>query len=178
MSVIAPPIADPSAMYPSWSRGIIRDARDSSADRPLLQPSGGSCAGCTRCIVLGYVPWQLRFGGRQDIVGRTIGLNGTTFTVVGVAPEGLKGLNGVFGPDVWIPSSMTEQVVPAEMRSWLRDRAALGFRAVGRLRPGVTRAEAESTIATLGRSLQRDYPDANRGRGLGSFPSRARRWPG
>ena len=124
----------------------------------------------TLYLVLGYVPWQLRFGGRQDIVGRTIRLNGTTFTVVGVAPEGLKGLNGVFGPDVWIPSSMTEQVVPAEMRSWLRDRAALGFRAVGRLRPGVTRAEAEATIATLGQSLQRDYPDANRGRGLALVP--------
>jgi macrolide transport system ATP-binding/permease protein len=121
-------------------------------------------------VVIGHGPWQSRFGGGVDVVGRTIRINGVEFTVIGVAPKGFKGLDAVFGPDVWIPAMMTAQVVPAQQRSWLTDRAALGFRGVGRLRPGVTEAQAESNVTTIAATLERDYPDANRGRTIGLEP--------
>lgn len=121
-------------------------------------------------VVLGYGAWQQRFGGAPDIVGRTISINRVMFTVIGVAPEGFKGIGGVFGPDLWIPAMMTEQIVATQQRTWLRDRAALAFYGVGRMKPGVTRAQATASLQSLAATLARDYPDANRGRGLGTEP--------
>jgi macrolide transport system ATP-binding/permease protein len=86
--------------------------------------------------------------------------------VIGVAPPGFKGLDPVFGPDVWIPAMITEQIVPAEHRNWLRDRAAAGFTATGRLRDGVTLAQAQANVSAVAAQLAREYPTVNRGRGL------------
>jgi predicted permease len=121
-------------------------------------------------LVLAYGAWQRRFGGTPDIVGRTLQINGTAFTVIGVAPEGFKGVNAVFGPDVWIPAMMAEAVLPSPMRDWLRNRSALGFRGVARLKTGVTPAQAGANLATIAAALEREYPDANRGRGLAVEP--------
>jgi predicted permease len=121
-------------------------------------------------LVLGYDPWQSRFGGRPDILGRTIEINRVAFTVVGVAPRGFKGLDPVFGPDVWIPSMMTGQIVPAEQRGWLDDRAASAFNAVARLRPGVTAAQAQASLDAVAAQLVREHPKVNRGRGLAVAP--------
>jgi predicted permease len=121
-------------------------------------------------LVLGYGPWQSRFGGRRDILGRTIEINRVRFTVIGVAPPGFRGLDPVFGPDVWVPSMMTAQIVPAEHRDWLTDRAASAFNAAGRLRPGVTASQAEARLAAVAAQLVREHPKINRGRGVAVAP--------
>ena len=104
------------------------------------------------------------------MIGRTLDINGVAFSVIGVAPEGFKGVNAVFGPDVWIPAMMAEAVLPAQMRDWLRNRSALGFRGVARLTPGVTPAQANASLATIAAALEQEYPEANRGRGLAVEP--------
>jgi predicted permease len=120
--------------------------------------------------VIGYGPWQRRFGGRPDILGRTIEINRIAFTVIGVAPAGFKGLDPVFGPDVWVPSMTTAQIVPAQSRNWLDDRAATGFSATGRLRPGVTLAQADANLSAIAAQLVREHPTVNRGRGVSVVP--------
>jgi len=139
-----------------------------------LQPTRGrfflrsedAVPGAVPVLVLAYGAWQHKFGGDVDIVGRTLSVNGTLFTVVGVAPEGFKGVNSVFGPDVWIPSMMTAAVWPAQMRDWLTNRSALGFRGVGRLKPGLTPAQAGANLVTIAAALEREYPEPNRGRSV------------
>jgi predicted permease len=121
-------------------------------------------------VVMTYGAWQRRFGGRADVIGGTIRLNNHLFTVIGLAPDGFKGLDAVFGPDVWIPSMMAEQVLPAQMQDWLRNRAALGFTAVARLKPGVTAAQADANLRDIGAALAQQYPEVNRGRGLRVLP--------
>ena len=121
-------------------------------------------------LVLGYAPWQRRFGAAADIAGRTIEINGFAFTIIAVAPEGFKGLDPVFGPDVWIPSMMTAQVAAAEMRNWLSDRAAPAFNAVGRLLPGRAIPQAESSLSAIAVQLEREHPAVNRGRGISVQP--------
>jgi putative ABC transport system permease protein len=121
-------------------------------------------------VVIGYGPWQSRFGGRPDILGRTIAINRIAFTVIGVAPAGFKGLDPVFGPDVCVPSMMTEQIVPAQNRNWLDDRAASGFSATGRLRPGVTLAQADANLSAIAAQLVHEHPTVNRGRGVSVVP--------
>jgi MacB-like periplasmic core domain len=53
--------------------------------------------------VISYGAWQSRFGGAPDVIGKTLRLNNLPFTVIGVAAPGFIGVNGIFGPDLWIP---------------------------------------------------------------------------
>jgi len=86
-------------------------------------PDEDAKPGAAAVTVLGYSAWQSRFGGASDIVGRTIKLNGTPFTVVGIGPKDFKGLYAVFGPDLWVPSMMAGQVLPSSLQQALTDRA-------------------------------------------------------
>ncbi|MGH9159595.1 MAG: ADOP family duplicated permease, partial [Vicinamibacteraceae bacterium] len=136
----------------------------------FFRPEEDRVPGSRPVVVIGYGPWQHRFGGRRDIVGRELTISGVAFTVIGVAPEGFKGISGVFGPDVWIPTMMAEQVVSADKRHWLRDRSALAFNGVARLAPGVISSRAETELQTIARALEREFPDANRGRSVAVRP--------
>ena len=142
--------------------------------RPLkgrfFVPQEDAAPGAAPVMVLAHGAWQRRFGGGPDVIGRTLQINGVAFSVIGVAPEGFKGVNAVFGPDVWIPAMMAEAVLPAQSRDWLRNRSALGFRGVARLLPGVTPAQANAHLTTIGAALEQEFPDANRGRGLAVEP--------
>src|SRR6266853_5936235 len=120
--------------------------------------------------VLGYSAWQSRFGGASDIVGRSIKLNNTPFTIIGIGPKGFKGLYAVFGPDIWVTSMMAEQILPAPQRKALSDRAIPLLTAVGRLKPGITLAQARAEITTLAAALEREYPVADQGQTVALRP--------
>jgi predicted permease len=124
----------------------------------------------TSPLVLGYAAWQRRFAADPAIVGRTLQLNGIAFTVIGVAPAGFKGIEPIFGPDLWIPSMMAPVVLPAQMRDWLTNRAAPAFRGVARLAPGVSAQQAEASVRVVAAALAQEYPEANRGRTLSVEP--------
>jgi hypothetical protein len=59
-------------------------------------------------------------------------LNSVVFTVIGIAPPQFIGVNGMFGPDLWIPATMAEQVLPNEMQNALSDRGKPAFLEWGR----------------------------------------------
>ena len=136
----------------------------------VFQPEEDVAPGAHPVLVLAHAAWRGRFGGAEDIVGRTMRINGLVFTVVGVAPEGFKGVNAVFGPDVWIASMMADAVLPTQMKDWQRNRSALNFRGVARLKPGVSHSQARANLADIAVALQREYPETNRGRGLAVDP--------
>ena len=102
---------------------------------------------------MNYGTWQSRFGGADDIVGKTLRLNNIVFTVIGVAPPQFIGVNAIFGPDLWIPAAMAEQLLPNEMQAALSDRSKAIFQGVGRFKPGVTRAQAQANIAAIAAAL-------------------------
>ncbi len=129
-------------------------------------PNEDTTPGVAPVAVLGYAAWQSRFGGASDIVGRTIKLNNAPFTIIGIGPKGFKGLYAVFGPDVWVPSMMAEQILPAEQRNALSDRALPFFTGVGRLRPGLTLTQARAEMNIIAGALEREYPDADQGQGV------------
>ncbi|HZQ52399.1 MAG TPA: ABC transporter permease [Bryobacteraceae bacterium] len=120
--------------------------------------------------VMNYATWQGRFGGARDIVGRALRLNNLEFTVIGVAPPGFIGVNAIFGPNLWIPASMAEQLLPNEMQNALAERSKKLFQGVGRLKPGITRAQAQANVAALGAGLRREYPEADEGYDVAARP--------
>jgi predicted permease len=126
-------------------------------------PDEDSTPGAHAVAVMNYATWQARFGGASDIVGKTLRLNNVVFTVVGVAPPRFIGVNAIFGPDLWIPAAMAEQLLPNEMQGVLSDRTKAAFEGVGRLKPRVNRSQAQANIAEIASALAREYPEANQG---------------
>jgi putative ABC transport system permease protein len=113
--------------------------------------------------VLNYGTWQTRFGGNPGIIGTEMRLNNVVVTVIGVAPPGFIGVNGIVGPDVWLPFRMAEQLLPNEMRTAVNDRGKPAFLAVARLNPGVTVAEAQANVTAVAAALAREHPATNEG---------------
>jgi predicted permease len=74
------------------------------------------------------------------------------------------------GPDLWVPSMMAPLIVPSQSADWLTDRTALSFTGAARLAPGVTIAQAQANLSTIARTLEREYPGPNAGRGVSLLP--------
>lgn len=133
-------------------------------------PAEDSEPGSAPVAVLSYSAWQARFGGAHDVLGRTLELDNTAFTVIGVAPKDFLGLSAVFGPDVWLPASMSERVLPGEFRLALSDRTKPLFRGVARLRDGFSMKRAQASLDPLAAALAREYPESDEGHGISVRP--------
>jgi predicted permease len=122
--------------------------------------------------VLGYGEWQKRYGGDPSIVGRTINLNGSSFTVVGVMPKGFKGTNAIGAPSLWVPYMTYPQTTNGFFRELAEptSRRGLVFNATGRLKPGVSVQQAEANLKTIARQLEQEYPNDNAGRSVALIP--------
>jgi len=126
--------------------------------------------GAVPVVVVSYGFWQRRLGGDTTAVGRVMPLNGTGFTIVGITPEGFRGVNSLISPDLWVPSMMYAQVLPSQLRGWIDERRALLFFAAGRLKPGATLRQAEANLKSIAAALEREYPAPNKGRGIALRP--------
>ncbi|HEV2149543.1 MAG TPA: ABC transporter permease [Longimicrobiaceae bacterium] len=106
-------------------------------------------AGSDAVAVLGYGLWQRRFGGDPRVVGSEVRLDGRPYTVLGVMPAGFA-----------FPE--TEQLWTPLVADPVKNRGSHWVRAVARLRPGVTREQAEASLGPVTRRLQADFPETNR----------------
>jgi predicted permease len=118
-------------------------------------------------VVLSYRFWQSRLSGAPDVIGRTIILNRHRFTVIGVAPQGFKGMVTPYLTSVWIPLMMSARVKHEikradDLRDFEPDSAdelrSFGWVSpIGRLKPGVSLSQAQAAIETF--SPRSDEPD-------------------
>jgi putative ABC transport system permease protein len=131
-----------------------------------FRPDEDARPGGAPVAVLSHALWTRRFGSDPGVVGRTITLNGHPFTVVGVTPAGFKGISVLGGPNLWVPMSMYQQALNGFMLDNFMDRRALLFNVVARLKPGVSIEQAEAELKTIGKRLEKDYPEPNRGRNV------------
>lgn len=108
--------------------------------------------GANRVVILSHGVWSERFGADSNIVGKTISLNDRVRTVVGVMPPGFQTPGQ---SRVWVPKIFTNDE--------LMDRNAKAYTVLGRLRPAVTPAQANSEVAAIAENLARDFPDFLKG---------------
>lgn len=108
------------------------------------RPGGGNV------VLISHRLWQQRYAGSRSVLGRTILLEGVSFRVIGVMPPGFQFPSH---SDVWVPLALS----PAEMAQ--RDSHYL--QVFGRLRPGVTIAEAQRDMSHVAAQLSREYPASN-----------------
>jgi predicted permease len=109
--------------------------------------------------------WKRKFGSSADAVGRTLILNGTGYTIVGVIPADFHFIGENFQPsEVYVPIGQWSDPN-------FRDRKiGMGMDAVGRLKPGITFAQATADMDAVGRHLAEEYPDADKGTGIALIP--------
>ena len=117
----------------------------------------GEGAGSSPVVVLSHRFWARRFDSDPGVVGRTLYLNGYPFSVAGVAREGFLGMT-VVAPDVWVPAPMIAALNPESGGRLLVARGADWMMLGGRLKPGVSRAQASADIAAIGAALAREFP--------------------
>lgn len=118
-------------------------------------------AGGARAVVLGAELWRERFGGDPALVGRSITLGGSPYTVVGVAEPGFKGITDA--AQLWLPVAAVADLRPVDI---LGNRRGRWLSCVGRLAPGATFEAAQRELAAVAERLAREYPDTNDGAGV------------
>ena len=139
-----------------------------------LTPEDDVAPGSYARVVISYGLWQRRFGGSSDAVGRTLHLNGYPYTIVGVMPAGFLGSHPVAPADFWIPVMMYQQIRTGHARKQdIYNRGWGWLSAAGRLKKGVTLAQAEEDLRRLSREMEKENPDQNRDVTFVLYPARA-----
>src|SRR5215831_18734779 len=141
---------------------------DTTGVRPILGrgflPEEDARPGAVPVAILSYALWLRVYGGDRRVNDATIQLNGIPHRIVGVAPDGFRGLHQLYGADVFVPLAMYPQIFP--IPGMVTSRRTLAFAMAGRLKPGMTIAQAQSGMQSLARELEHEYPYDNRGRSV------------
>jgi len=111
-----------------------------------------------------------KFGRNTSVLGQTIKVNESTFTIVGVTPDGFSGVTA--RADVWIPLSMRDLLWPQSAQFHFNSQRDIHWhRVLGRLRPEVNLDRARREMTTIGGRLSQEYPQANKERGIQVIPA-------
>jgi predicted permease len=133
---------------PAWIEGTRREGRLVTGN--FFQVLGAAAArgraftpvddepGRPPVIVLSHRAWVQHYASDPGVLDRPIRVNGAAFDVIGIMPEGFRGLEPVAAPDFWAPLSLLEQFRPAQQGL----DGANGLDIIGRLKPGLARAQA------------------------------------
>jgi len=124
--------------------------------------------GASPFTVVSYKCWQQRFGGDPAIIGRDVIVNGRSFTIIGVAARGFNGTEIVAAPELWFPLSMQAQLEAG--RNWMDARGVENIFVQGRLKPGVSYAQAQASMNELAEQLEREFPNENEGKRITLSP--------
>jgi predicted permease len=127
----------------------------------LIQPEDDRIPGGHPVAVLSYDCWRKHFGGDVSVVGQVVKFNSMDFTILGVAPQGFYGTELYFRPEVYFPMMMQKQLEGGN--GWLDERGTSNAFMLGRLKPGVTMAQAESALNSIARQLAEEHPKEDAG---------------
>ncbi len=126
----------------------------------LIAPADDVSKDGSSTMVLSDSCWRTRFQADPSIVGRSVLVGKHPFTIIGVAPVGFHGTEQFFLPQAWFPfhdgyavDGYNEFDVRGSTSSWV----------FARMRPGITRAQADTALQRISRQMETDFPDADKG---------------
>ena len=146
----------------AWGELVSVNYFDVLGVQPVLGraflPEEGRSQNDHAVVVLGHKLWERRFNSDQAIVGKTIYMNGSPFTVIGVGPKEFEGVKFAIRQDFWVPLMMQSKFNGGDP-GWEKDRGWASWGLIGRLKPGVTLKQAETDLNIVAGELAKLYPD-------------------
>jgi predicted permease len=118
-------------------------------------------AGAGPVAILGDGLWKRKFASSPEVVGKNVTLNGKSYTIIGVARGRLPGISP---SDVYIPVGQWTDP------TFLDRRISMGLNAIGRVKPGVSLAQARADMDSVAQNLAATYPEADKGTGITMVP--------
>ena len=123
----------------------------------LFTPEDETAKDANPVTVVSYDFWRNHLGAARDVAGQTILLNGRSFTIVGVAPPDFESAIGGYRPAVFVPVTMADAAIPWQAPlDNLNNHQSTWLTLLARLKPGVTRQQADASLGPLWHSL-REY---------------------
>src|SRR5438045_3075727 len=122
-------------------------------------PEEGTRGAGAAVIVIGYAVWQNHFAGDPQIVGKTIQINRHPYSVIGVAPRDFTGCAPGLRAELWIPVSMDRDVWGFNRPDY---RGIFWLIVLGKLRPGITKNQAQAELNLLMRGIAERFPEDHR----------------
>ncbi|MFL6436542.1 MAG: ABC transporter permease [Terriglobales bacterium] len=147
---------------PVWGYEVSGNYFETLGVRPVLgrflTPSDEQTDHASEVAVLSYACWKSRFGGDPNVVGSKVRINKHPYTVIGVAPASFQGTEKMFWPEVWLPILNEQQI---EGYNWIHQRTDVNSWVVGRLKDGITEAQAEANLNSVAAQLAHEYPNTD-----------------
>ena len=144
-----------------WGQVVSANYFDVLQVKPILGrmflPEEDKTLGANNVVVLSHSFWQRRMGSDANIVGKMVQLNNRGYQVIGVAPPTFVGTKFALALDFWTPMSMAEDL--RRNPGILADRGSHWMNVIGRLKPGVSVAQASADINAIAARLNQSYPD-------------------
>src|ERR1043165_9168173 len=160
-SMVAAAIDSENQTDVSWGQAVSANYFDVAQIQPILgrtfNADEDKTVGTSPVVFLSYNFWQRRFGADPNIVGKTVRVNDRPYQVIGVGPEGFVGTKFALAMDFWITISMVEEIDRSP--KLLATRGSHWMNVIGRLKPGVSLAQASADMAAIAGRLNQAWPD-------------------
>ena len=154
-------VGEPEALGGVAVSGSYFDVLGVAPARGRLLTVADDDAGAERVVVLSDAVWRRRFGADAAVLGKPIQLNGDPWTIVGVLPPGFR------APLPFVPDLYRALRRPADSRC---GRSCITWRAIGRLKPGVTLGQARADLGAIAARQAQEYPDSYEKVGVWPIP--------
>jgi len=129
----------------------------------LIQPSEGRVAGADPVLVLSYSFWKTHFNSNRNVVGTQALISGRSVTIIGVAPEGFRGVTSLIDTQGYLPLSMATTQGPSGRQSDLfTDRKDRELTLISRAKPEASPAQVQAALAVIGGRLAQQDPENSR----------------
>ena len=126
--------------------------------------------GASNVAILGYNFWKKRFAGDPGVVGSTIRINGTSFTIIGIVSKQFRGNSGLIAQTLYVPITAAEYLYPDYSKT-LAQRSRMGdVFFIGRLQKNVTHEQAQSALNVQAARLEKEYSEIHKGQRAILYP--------
>jgi putative ABC transport system permease protein len=125
----------------------------------LFLPGEGEKPGSEALVVIGYSYWQKRFAGNSSVIGKQVQVDGKPATIIGVTPKKFHGTAFALDLDGYLPISMA---APGDPDLWT-SRTSRRWIVLGRLKTGMSLAQAQSSVRVVAARLAEEYPATDKG---------------
>jgi putative ABC transport system permease protein len=121
-------------------------------------------------VVLGYSYWQKKIGGDSGVIGKQVLVNGKSAVIIGVAPNEFHGTLFSFDMDGYLP--LSTMALDQDLIGFWNDRHDRRLTVLGRLKPGLSLARAQSSLDIIAQRLAAQFPATNQGASVRVIPER------